>query len=238
MLMSKYRFILLSALLSCVAALSAADNCCSTSQQYYTPKKQMHFCAELSQLTQENYPTLNNYIGASYLMYCSYYFIKPMNQRLKIGLDVAWGDLHYANYKINYQTIEGAVFRYDFHTADIGVQVGVGVNFNLTRNWNLHARACYNPTLTGSFQEFHVRGAFVHYGTAGLTLTYRKFGVGVGVRFGNPAYREYDLGLLDEMELGSDGDSGLISHRPGMVSDSEVIPFKSFQLNASLIYAF
>lgn len=236
--MCKAKYFLLHVMLLCTAIMAFAADDESASQQFYTPKKQMSVGYDMAQMKQDVFPALNNYIGVSYTVYKSYYLFKPFKQRLKIGIDVAWADLHYANYKINYHTVDGLDLRYSYHTADVGVQVGIGLNVNLSRNWNLHARACYNPTLLGALQQMDIRGAFAHFGTAGLTITYKHIGVGLGIRFGNPAYRKFDLGLLDEEDISNSEDSDVFGQFPGMASEQDIIRFKNFQLNAAFIYAF
>jgi hypothetical protein len=238
MLMRIAKYFFLHIMLLCTAMMASAAENSSETQQFYTPQKQMSIGVDLAQMKQDAFPIFNNYIGVSYTTYKSFYLFKPFRQRLKIGIDVAWVDLHYANYKINYHNVDGLELRYSYYTADIGVQIGLGLNVNLSPNWNLHARACYNPTLLGALQQMNIRGAFAHFGTAGLTLAYKHIGVGLGVRFGNPAYRKFDLGLLDEEDISNSEDSDIFGPLPGMASEQNIIRFKNFQLNVALIYTF
>lgn len=232
------KYFLLYIMLLCTAIMASAADDASEYQRFYTPQKQMSIGVDVAQMKQDVFPALNNYIGVSYTIYKSYYLFKPFKQRLKIGIDLAWADLHYANYKINYHNVDGLNLRYSYHTADIGVQVGIGLNVNLSRNWNLHARACYNPSLLGALQQLTIRGAFAHFGTAGLTIAYKKIGMGLGVRFGNPAYHKFDLELLDEEDISNSEDSDVFGLLPGMASEQNIILFKNFQLNVALIYTF
>lgn len=230
--MEKFKTIIFSIVSLCSISFANAND----SSQFHTPTKHISIGYDLTRLTQEGFPALDNYLGVSFTYNKSYYFVKPFKQRLKIGLDVAWVDLHYANYKVNFQTLEGATFKYNIHTADVGVQLGLGLNFNFTNDLSIHAKACYNPTLSGALQELHFGGAFAHYGVAGLTLTYKKIGIGVGVRFGNTTYHEYDIGLLDEED--SEAKTDIFTNRPGIITEEGVSHFKTFQFNASITYAF
>lgn len=150
-------------------------------------------------MKQDGLPDLKSNWGLSLTKSHSYYIGKPMVEgRLRLGVDVAFTDINYTNYKIDwrfptdyweYGSPDDADYPTTIHEFEVGVQVGLGVNYSITRLLNLHATARYVPCFAGLYDGDDFSGAFGNFGVAGLTVNYGIIGVGIEYRFGGAKYK-------------------------------------------------
>lgn len=167
-------------------------------------------------MKQDGLPDLKSNWGVSLTKSKSYYIGKPMvGGRLRLGVDVAFTDINYTNYKIDWRFPTdyweyGSPDNFDrpttIHEFEIGIQAGLGVNYSITRLLNLHATARYVPCFAGMYDGDDFSGAFGNFGVAGLTVNYGMIGLGIEYRFGRAKYKslvslsdddEYDEGWRD-----------------------------------------
>jgi len=197
-------------------------------ERYTTPSQSLHFAFNYGNFGQENFPTLSSDIGAAFTVYHSYWLFKPRSHRFQLGIDVAWFDVNYYNYKVNMHTFEGSDVKYTMHQGDAGIQAGVGVNFCITRDLRLHWRVCYNPAFSGVYQNESFQGAFANYCVTGLSLTWKCIGLGIDARFGAVKYKELDF--FDFME--DDDDAFADDIKPKRIGTNLM------SLRTSLVFSF
>lgn len=169
-------------------------------------------------MKQDGLPDLKSNWGLSLTKSHSYYIGKPLaGGRLRLGVDVAFTDINYTNYKIDwrfptdyweYASPDDNEWPSTIHELEIGIQAGLGVNYSITRLLNLHATARYVPCFAGMYDGDDFSGAFGNFGVAGLTVNYGMIGLGLEYRFGGAKYKSLlSLSDLDSEEGESVRDS-------------------------------
>lgn len=110
------------------SATALAGENSEKSDEYYTaPSKSIQLSFDYGKFSQKGFPALKSDFGFAFSVYHSYWLWKPRSHRFQLGIDVAWTDINYYNYKINLRTFDGYTTRYTMHSGDIGLQVGCGV---------------------------------------------------------------------------------------------------------------
>lgn len=206
-------------------------------QHYTAPSKSIQFGFNYGSYRQQGYPNLKSDYGFSLTAYHSYWLYKPGNGRFRLGIDVAWVDLNYYNYKVNTTTLDGMTFHTSFHQGDIGIQGGIGMNFNITRDVRLHFRTCYNPAFSGIIQSSKIHGAFGNYGLCGLQLTWKHIGLGIDFRYGSAKYKNFSIFEDDENESYAE-DADINVTVPGTVETSGHIKTKLFSIRSNIVFNF
>ena len=79
-----------------------------------------------SHLNQEGYPKLHSDVGFSLSKGTTYHLHRPIAGFLRFGIDAAWFDITYDNYKVKEISIYGTD-EYSIHHVDLGLQVGPSV---------------------------------------------------------------------------------------------------------------
>lgn len=219
------------------AAAIAGENSEKSDEFYTAPSKSIQLSFDYAKFSQKGFPALKSDFGFAFSVYHSYWLWKPRSHRFQLGIDVAWTDINYYNYKINLRTFDGYTTRYTMHSGDIGLQVGCGVNFNITRDIRLHARACYNPAFAGLYNNDSFQGAFANYGVAGVSLSWKHIGLGIDARFGGAKYKDVVADIIGEEE-DDDSIGDPVINRPGSSADGSRISTKLFSLRTSLVFTF
>lgn len=203
---------------------------------YRSPKTSVWVGFNSGHYKQDGYPSLKSNIGGSVMLNSSFWIIKPGNQRFKLGIEAGWLDLNYYDYKVNMQTFEGGVYRYKFQQFDLGMQAGLCADYHITRDIRLHARACYNPAYSGIKVKDDLNYAFANYGTAGISISWKHFGVGFDVKFGKAKYKNIDYEEGDEGHIVEGDEMG--STVPGTINGGEKLPVKLTSLRTSIVFSF
>lgn len=157
---------------------------------YSAPTKSVQISFLYGNIEQTGIPSLKSDIGFSFSTYHSYWLYKTNSHRFQLGIDVAWFDANYYNYKINRRNFEGSTSRYMMHQADLGLDLGAGINYSITQDLRLHGRICYNPAYSFIYQNETFQGAFANYGVLGLALSWKFIGIGIEGRFGGAKYND------------------------------------------------
>ena len=115
----------------------------------------------------------------------------PIAGRLRFGIEAAWTDLNYSNYKVNYISMLDPERNESvtIHAAEITIQAGLGINFNICRHSSLHAYFRYAPGVSMMYDSDTFNGGFLNSATGGLLINYRKIGLGVDWRFGTARHK-------------------------------------------------
>lgn len=224
------QFALALSLLTCVLNTTAQDT-----QRYTAPTNTVQLGFNHGSYRQEGYPNLKSDFGFSFTTYHSYWLFKPGNHRCQLGIDVGWLDINYFNYKVNTRTLDGLLIHNTFHQGDIGIQGGLGINFNITRDIRLHVRVCYNPSFSGIMQSSKLHGAFGNYALAGLQLTWKRIGLGVDARFGAAKYKKISL-FEDDEDYDHGEDLGLTT--PGVAQSDRHIKTNLVSLRSCIVFNF
>lgn len=223
---------IIAIILSAIASLGVkAQN----ADVYRSPKLTILAGFNSSHYKQECYPSLKSNLGGSLTLYNSFWIVKPGTQRFKLGIEAGWIDVDYCDYKVNMQTFEGAVYRYKFQQFDVGMLAGLCADFHITRDIRLHARACYNPALSGIKIKDDLNYAFANYGTAGISISWKHFGVGFDMKFGKAKYKNIDYEEGDEDYIVDDGNTSTV---PGAINSGDKLPVKLTSLRTSIVFSF
>ena len=202
---------------------------------YRSPKLSILAGFNYGHYKQEGYPSLKSNLGGSLSLYNSFWIVKPGTQRFKLGIEAGWIDVDYYDYKVNMQTFEGAVYRYNFQQFDIGMQAGLCADFHITRDIRLHARACYNPALSGIKIKDDLNYAFANYGVAGISVSWKHFGVGLDMKFGKAKYKNIDYEEGDENYIVDDENGTTV---PGTINGGGKLSVKLTSLRTSIVFSF
>lgn len=151
---------------------------------------------------------LKNDIGLSLTWGKSYYLHKPINGRWRIGLDWAWTDITYTNYKVSYVYADDNATqsyddennyadthpytRTDMHGVDIGMQVGPSVTCSIDKHLQVHAYVRYAPALSVFYDGENFQGGFGNFFVVGANVSWRFIGLGIEGRFGSATYKNLD----------------------------------------------
>lgn len=136
-----------------------------------------------SKLNQDDFPQLKCDWGASFTIGKTFFLHKkPIAKFIRFGIDAAWLDLTYANYKFN--DFEG---KEHFHHAEAAMQVGPSITLTPVDGLNISGYFRYAPTFSALYStandNYNLRYATRFIG--GASLSYKFFGVGFESRFGS-----------------------------------------------------
>lgn len=127
---------------------------------------------------------------------------KPLAKMIRIGIDATWFDLNYTNYKLLYKYPSNGSYGYDdeygdneesynFHQAEIAMQVGPSVTVNPISKMNVHAYFRYAPSFSVLYDGDGIYGNYATYFVTGAAVSYGVIGLGVEARFGNCKYKAF-----------------------------------------------
>ena len=135
-----------------------------------------------SKLNQDDFDQMKSDWGASFTIGKTFFLHKkPIAKFIRFGIDAAWFDLSYANYKFEYDEDKEHI-----HHAEAAMQVGPSVTLTPVRGLNITGYLRYAPTFSALYStandNYNLRYATRFVG--GASLYYKFFGVGFESRFG------------------------------------------------------
>lgn len=141
----------------------------------------------------------------------------PWGHMLRLGVDLSWFDLHYAQYK------DPAA---DNHYASIGVQVGPSLTISPAHDFDIKLYARYAPAFAvyASQQFDNVLGGYAGYFNAGGSISWRMISVGCDTR----------LGLLDAPTLSSLRADKVAPVAGGLFTDKRVVDLPALRVYLGL----
>lgn len=178
-----------------------------------------------STLKQEGFPDLKSNYGVSLTFSHSYYFWTLANDHLRFGLDISFCDLTYTNYRVEMKMFEGGVQKYGIHEAEFGLQAGLAIDYAINSKVGLHLTARYSPNYSLLHCDYNgldvseTVGSFGNFFVGGLTVRYRRIGVGFEDRLGRAKYKnlfnfeeDEDYGYVPDKNshIGATDDNGKI----------------------------
>lgn len=143
-----------------------------------------------SHLNQEGYPKLHSDVGFSLSKGTTYHLHRPIAGFLRFGIDAAWFDITYDNYKVKEISIYGTD-EYSIHHVDLGLQVGPSVTVNFFKRLQATAYFRYNPTLALMYNNDELQAGFANMFTGGVCVSYGIIGLGIESRFGQSKMNSY-----------------------------------------------
>ena len=163
------------------------------------PNKFTNLGFAFTNMKQANSKSFHSDLGFSLNKATTYYLHKPIAGKLLFGIDVAWTDITYSNYKVNYIKLSAPdeTETSTIHALDITVQGGLGINYAITNNVNLHAFARYAPGVAGIFQDNDLMAGFLNSADFGLLINWKFIGVGFDWRFGQSRHKS----VLPQIDL-------------------------------------
>ena len=158
---------------------------------FKAPSKFLNIGFAHTTMKQGNSPDISSDLGFSLTSAKTYYLHKPIAGRLRFGIEAAWTHLNYSNYKVNYISMLDPERNESvtIHAAEITIQAGLGINFNICRHSSLHAYFRYAPGVSMMYDSDTFNGGFLNSATGGLLINYRKIGLGVDWRFGTARHK-------------------------------------------------
>mgnify|MGYP002747171710 CR=1 FL=1 len=189
-----------------------------------------------STLKQDGFPELKSNYGASLTLASSYYFWTLANNHLRFGADLSFCDITYTNYKVEMKMFDGSVHNYGIHEAEFGIQAGIGIDYAITQKVGLHATARYAPSYSLLHSDYNglnpseTVGSFGNFFVGGLTLRYRRIGLGIEARFGQTKYKKlFNFDDDEDDEVLSSGNNSHIgqANDKGKIN-SKIKGFRSF----------
>ncbi len=144
-------------------------------------------------LKQEGYPKLHSDKGFAFTKGNTYYVTRPIAGCLRFGIDAAWIDLSYDNFKVKEKFIGENEFdnEFDIHHVDLGMQVGASATLNLFKRFQANAYFRYNPALALMYNNDEVQCGFANLFNTGVCVTYYRVGLGIEARFGSSKINSY-----------------------------------------------
>ena len=144
-----------------------------------------------STLSQDGSADLKSNYGANLTFGRTYYLHKtPVLNLIKFGIDATWFDLSYANYDIMYEE-DGYSDEYQFHTAEVAMQVGPSITLMPFRKFNIHTYFRYAPSFSCNYVEEEFQGNYATFFVTGGTVSYKNLGIGVEARFGHTEFKPF-----------------------------------------------
>lgn len=142
-------------------------------------------------MKQGSSSSVHSDLGFSLSKATTYYLHKPIAGKLLFGIEAVWTDLTYSNYKVNYISL---AFPEDnetrtIHTLDYTLQGGLGINYAIVKDVNLHAYARYAPGFSGIYHDSTLMGGFLNSADFGLIANWKFIGLGVDYRFGQSKHK-------------------------------------------------
>lgn len=142
-------------------------------------------------MKQGTSPSIHSDLGFSFNKATTYYLHQPIAGKLLFGIEAVWTDITYSNYKVNYISL---AFPEDnetktIHTLDYTLQAGLGINYAITDNVNLHAFARYAPGFSGIYHDSTLMAGFLNSADFGLIANWNFIGIGVDYRFGQSKHK-------------------------------------------------
>lgn len=143
-------------------------------------------------MSQDNVQDLKSNYGLAFTVGRTYFLHKPIGDMLRFGIDATWFDINYANYDIKHITYRDTE-KYQFHQAEVSMQVGPSITFEPIKKLSVHAYFKYAPTFaalyTGDNKTFY--GNYASLWVAGGNVSYGVIGLGIESRFGKTNYKPF-----------------------------------------------
>lgn len=199
------KYAILGGLLLCSADAFCGGLTDASNTTFKARKKFLQLGYSYNKFSRKDGASLNNDMGMSFTWGRSYYLHKPINGRLRIGLDWAWTDINYNSYKVNYQYVEPQAlyadndYMYDdedddysnvtMHGVDVGMQIGPSVTYNISKSLQAHGYVRYAPCFSALYDGESLQGGFGNFFVVGANISYKFIGVGIEGRFGTSTYK-------------------------------------------------
>lgn len=153
-------------------------------------------------LDQEGYPKLHSDKGFAFTKGNTYYLHRPIAGCLRFGIDAAWMDLSYDNFKVEERLIgtQETVNSFDIHHIDMGMQVGLSATVNLFKRFQANVYFRYNPSLVLMYNNDELQGGFANLYNTGVCATYGRVGLGIEARFGSSKMNSYFANEYDDYD--------------------------------------
>ncbi len=144
-------------------------------------------------LNQDGYAKLHSDQGFAFTKGNTYYLNRPIAGCLRFGIDAAWIDLSYDNFKVEERLIgsDKTFNKFDIHHLDIGMQVGLSATVNLFKRLQANAYFRYNPGLAMMYNNDEAQWGFANMFNTGVCVTYARIGLGIEGRFGSSKMKSY-----------------------------------------------
>lgn len=200
-------------------------------ESFKAPTKFTNIAFVNTTMKQSGFPDLKSNWGVSLTNGHSYYLHKPINGRLRFGIDVAWIDVNYQNYKVEMLTWEGFQEDFTIQEVELGLQLGAGAHYSFNNRMGVHASVRYNPCYSMLYRGDDFQGSFGNFLVAGVSVHYRFIGLGIEGRFGKAKYKSYlDPDNEDDDSDGSGYDApahGAAAGKDGKIS-SKFAGFRAY----------
>lgn len=158
----------------------------------YYKKKYKNISFTTTTLRQNDGPDLKSNFGAAITIGRTFFLHKkPIANMLRFGIDATWFDLNYTNYKIEYLT-DYEPEKYDYHQAEISMQIGPSIVLNPVKKLNIHAYFRYAPTYSALVADEEFYGNYATLFVGGASVSYGAIGVGIESRFGKCTYKNFE----------------------------------------------
>lgn len=146
-----------------------------------------------STMEQDNFPKLKSNYGVGFAVGKTFYLHKKnIANCLRLGVDVTWFDINYANYKIEHITYR-RTDKYDYHQGEVSIHVGPSLTITITKDFNICGYFRYAPTFSGIYANDKFHGNYASMFVGGASISYKVIGVGIESRFGNCKYNAFSL---------------------------------------------
>lgn len=144
-------------------------------------------------LDQEGYPKLHSDMGFAFTKGNTYYLHRPIAGLLRFGIDVAWLDLSYDNFKVKERLVDTELIinKFDIHDLDMGMQIGASATVNLFKRFQTNVYFRYNPSLVLMYNNDELQCGFANLFNTGVCATYGRVGLGIEARFGSSKMNSY-----------------------------------------------
>ena len=153
-------------------------------------------------MSQDNVQDLKSNYGAAFTIGKTYFLHKPIGNMFRLGIDMTWFDINYANYDIKHITY-WYTYIYQYHQGEVSMHIGPSITFEPFKRFTLHAYFQYAPTFatlyTSDSKTFY--GNYASLWVTGGNISYGVVGLGIESRFGKTNYKP--LGSSDSDNINS-----------------------------------